>query len=147
MKKIVLILAFTFVSFNTLSAETYYCDSGALTGVTTSIKKPSFLKKIKLWVGNGVETDKISSGFRIVVDGDNSYIQSDGDPEKTKLILFVNTDEKAELLASGEVASAIYSIDKVHKKVMFARNTIVPTEWRYLLNAEPYQTILSGNCR
>lgn len=135
-----------FFTFNAYGAETYYCD--VMTGVGTPLRNPGFLKKIKLWFSNGVEKNETISGFRIVIDGDNSYMQNDNDPEKTPVLLFANTDEKAELLLVGTVASSIYSIDKIHKKVLQAKNGILPTSLRHIFNIErPYQMILSGDCR
>ena len=145
MKKILVLFAILY-SFQANAAETYYCE--AMSGVSTPLVKPSFLNKISLWFTNGVEKTKTISDFRIVIDGDNSYIQMVGDEDKTPLILFVNTDEKAELLEIGTVASSIYSIDKVRKKILQAKNGILPSNLSNILKIElPYQIITNGNCR
>jgi len=146
MNKAICILFLLFVSFNVCAEERYYC--GAMSGVNTPLNKPSFLKKIKLLFTNGVEKTETLSDFVIVIDGDNSYIQDVGNPEKTPLLLFTNTDEKAELLSIGTVASSIYSIDKIRKKILQAKNGILPTNLYNVLKIDlPYQMIMSSDCR
>lgn len=146
MKKFYVILISFFLFTNAFAAETYYCE--AMTGVNTPLIKPNAMKKIYLWFHNGVEKNKSISDFRIVIDGNNSYIQDANSPEKDKLILFSDTEEKAELLQIGTVASSIFTIDKVHKKVLQAKNGVLPTQMKPLFKIDlPYQMIMSGNCR
>ena len=145
MKKSLYILAAFCICSNAYALECYYCN--AMTGVSTPLVKPSLLKKIALWLNNGVEKTNSISDFRIVIDGENSYLQNTSDPEKTPLLLFTNTDEKAELLEIGTVASSIYSIDKIHKKVLQAKNGILPTNLYDIFKIElPYQMIMSSDC-
>ena len=145
MKKILILLSILY-TFQANAQESYYCE--AMTGVTTPLEHPSLLKKIRLWFSNGTETTKSISDFRIVIDGENSYIQNTSDSEKVPLLLFTNTDEKAELLEIGTVASSIYSIDKIHKKVLQAKNGILPTNLYNIFKIElPYQIIMSSDCR
>ena len=145
MKKILILLSILY-TFPANAQESYYCE--AMTGVITPLEHPSLLKKIRLWFSNGTETTKSISDFRIVIDGENSYIQNTSDSEKVPLLLFTNTDEKAELLEIGTVASSIYSIDKIHKKVLQAKNGILPTNLNNIFKIElPYQVIMSSNCR
>ena len=147
MKKLLFILTtFLYICTSAYAQESYYCE--AMSGVTTPLEKPNFLKKVLLWINNGTEKTKSISDFRIVIDGENSYVQIASDTEKTPLILFTNTDEKAELLEIGTVASSIYSIDKIHKKVLQAKNGILPTNLKYLFKIDlPYQMIMSSSCR
>lgn len=145
MKKIIFLFCF-FVCFNTYAQETYYCE--AMTGVNTPLNEPSLLKKIYLWFHNGVEKTQSVSDFRIVIDGKKSYIQNTNSEDKDYLILFNNTDEKAELLEIATVASSIYTIDKVHKKVLQAKNGVLPINLKNILKIDlPYQIIMSSNCR
>lgn len=134
MKKLIFIFCILF-SFNTMATEIYSCKS--LSGYTTPLKKNE--KEI-------TKTETISD-FKIVVDGKNSYILTP-DNQKTPLLLFNETDEKAELLEIGTVASSIYSIDKKTKKILQAKNGIVPEDFSELLDIEiPYQIIMSGVCK
>lgn len=144
MKKLLVFLLMLY-AFNVNAQEIYFCE--AMDGVITPLEKPNLWKKITLWFSNGVEKTKTFSDFRIVIDGENSYIQDTNDSEKTPLLLFTNTDEKAELLAIGTVASSIYSIDKVRKKVLQAKNGILPSHLHGILKIDiPYQAIFSSDC-
>lgn len=145
MKKLLILLSILY-AFQANAQESYYCE--AMTGVTTPLEKPTLLKRIRLWFSNGTEKTVSVSDFRIVIDGENSYIQIASDTEKTPLLLFTNTDEKAELLEIGTVASSIYSIDKIHKKVLQAKNGIMPTNLHGIFKIDlPYQMIMSSDCR
>lgn len=118
-----------------MATEIYNCET--LSGYSTPLKKNE--KEI-------TKTETVSD-FKIVVDGKNSYILT-SDNQKTHLLLFNETDEKAELLEIGVVASSIYSIDKKTKKILQAKNGIIPEDFSELLDIEiPYQIIMSGVCK
>ena len=145
MKKFLILLLVIFAT-KAYAYESYYCD--AMSGVNTPLKEPNLWNKIYLWFHNGVETTKSVSDFKIVIDGKNSFLQNADEEEKTPLILFNETEEKVELLEIGSIASSIYSIDKINKKVLQAKNGILPTGFYPLFKIElPYQIIMSSKCR
>jgi hypothetical protein len=130
----------------TEAKESYYCDK--LEGLTTPLNEKSKIWELMRPIHNGVETTETISGFKIVIDGNNSYIQNENSEDKTPLLLFYNSDEKAELLEPGSVASSLWTLDKTKKQIYQAKNGLLENKFKPLLNiTQGYQMILKGNCR
>lgn len=139
-------LSLQLISSPAFAAETYYCDK--MHGLSTPLREKSKFWNLTKSIHHGVEKTETMSGFRIVLDGENSYIQNDGSKDKDPLILFSDSDEKAELLEIGSVASSIWTIDKIKKQIYQAKNGLVTSKFKPLLNIDRgYQIILTGNCR
>lgn len=146
-KTILLTLLLFFYATDIQSAEVFYCDE--LSGVSTPLKEKSFWWNKFKWLHNGVEkTQTVTGKNKIVIDGIKTRIESLNVPEPTELIIIQNTEDKAELLEVGSVASAIYTIDKANKKLLYVKNGLVPFKLKSIIKIEKgYQMMMTADCQ
>ena len=144
--KYILIVIICLISFGIKAKETYYCEQ--MTGLTTPLSAKGRLWNSFKWFNKNVETTSTISAFQIVIDDKNSYLQDEITKDKTPLLLFMDNDEKAELLQIGTVASSIYTIDKFKKQIYQAKNGLITNKFKKNFNIQQgYQMIMKGNCR
>ena len=144
--KYILIVIICLISFGIKAKETYYCEQ--MTGLTTPLSAKGKLWNSFKWFNKNVETTSTISAFQIVIDDKNSYLQDEITKDKTPLLLFMDNDEKAELLQIGTVASSIYTIDKFKKQIYQAKNGLITNKFKKNFNIQHgYQMIMKGNCR